>query len=184
MCLSDIALDSVTKEDLCKPIITEAYSTVMNRQWSSFVCLLALSSVVKLPIESYFPITAGKSISKEKIDSLSTMFNCTIYPRETAASISDEKIHISVCINPMDYPRLGKVPATKNHYVPLCEPKDSSNLAGIQHFVLKQVSLGINVNSTEVRKNTPPTEQTPQLPPSTSSLGNSSARSTSSSLSQ
>ena len=34
MCLSDIALNSVTKEDPCKPIITEAYSNAMNCQWS------------------------------------------------------------------------------------------------------------------------------------------------------
>ena len=172
MCLSDNALDSVTKEDHCKPIITEAYSNALNHQWSSFICLLALSSVVKLPIESYFPITP----SEENIDSLSTMFNCTIYPREIAASISNEKIHIYRCaLMPMDYPRLGKVPATKNHYVPLCEPKDSSNLVGIQHFVLKQVSPGINVSSTEVIKNTPPIEQIPTSPSSTSFPGNSPA---------
>ena len=181
MCLSDNALDSVTKEDHCKPIITEAYSNALNHQWSSFICLLALSSVVKLPIESYFPITP----SEENIDSLSTMFNCTIYPREAAASISNEKIHMYRCaLMPMDYPRLGKVPATKNHYVPLCEPKDSSNLVGIQHFVLKQVSPGINVSSTEVIKNTPPIEQIPTSPSSTSFPGNSSAPSTSTSWPQ
>ncbi|XP_028419094.1 uncharacterized protein LOC114544742 [Dendronephthya gigantea] len=88
MCLSDIALGSVTKEDPCAPILTEAYSNAMNHQWSSFICLLSLSSVVKRPIESYFPITPNE----EKIDSLSTMFNCTIYPREIATSISDQKI--------------------------------------------------------------------------------------------
>ena len=82
---------------------------------------------------------------------------------------------------PMDYPRLGKVPATKNHYVPLCEPKDGSNLVGIQHFVLKQVFPGINVSSRGVRKNTTPTKQIPPSPSSTRSLGNSSAPSTSSS---
>ena len=81
MCLSDIALNSVTKEDHCKPIITEAYSNAMNHQWSSFVCLLALSSVVKLQIESYFPITHSESTLKENIDSLSTMFTA-LYPQE------------------------------------------------------------------------------------------------------
>ena len=38
-CLSDIAQNSVRKEDPCKRIITEAYSNAMNRQWSSFVRL-------------------------------------------------------------------------------------------------------------------------------------------------
>ena len=78
-CLSDIALNSVTKEDHSKPIIAEAYSNTMNHQWSSFVCLLTLSSEVKVPIESYFPVTRTESISKEKIESLSTLFNGTIY---------------------------------------------------------------------------------------------------------
>ena len=171
MCLSDIALDSVTKEDLCAPIFAEAYSNAMNHQWSSFICLLSLSSVVKRPIESYFPIPP----SEEKIDSLSTMFNCTIYPRETAASISDQKIHILRCaLMPMNYSKLAKVPATKNHYVALCEAKDSSiKMVGVQHFVMKQVSPGINVGSTEVRKITPPIKQTP--PPLSSTVGTSSA---------
>ena len=142
MCLSDNALDSVTKEDHCKPIITESYSNALNHQWSSFICLLALSSVVKLPIESYFPITP----SEENIDSLSTMFKLHYIPKEKQQhQFQMRKIHIYRCaLMPMDYPRLGKVPATKNHYVPLCEPKDSSNLVGIQHFVLKHVSPGIN----------------------------------------
>ena len=66
----------------------------MKRQWSSLVCLLALSSEVKVPTESYFPITPTESTSKEKIESLSAWFNYTIYPRETVASISDDKIHV------------------------------------------------------------------------------------------
>ena len=106
LCLSDIALNSITKEDPCKPIITEAYSNAMNHQWSSFVCHLALSSVVKLLIDSYFPITPTESTTKDKIESLSTLFNCTIYPRETTASISDEKIHIfGWALMPMNYPK-------------------------------------------------------------------------------
>ena len=74
----------------------------------------------------------------------------------------------------MNYSKLGKVPATKNHYVALCEAKDSSSkMVGVQHFVMKQVSPGINVGSTEVRKITPPTKQTP--PPLSSTVGTSSA---------
>jgi hypothetical protein len=46
-------------------------------------------------------------------------------------------------------------------------------MVGVQHFVMKQVSPGINVGSTEVRKITPPTKQTP--PPLSSTVGTSSA---------
>ena len=42
----------------------------------------------------------------------------------------------------------------------------------IQHFFLKQVFPGINVSSTQARKNTLPTDQT--SPSLTSSVGNSS----------
>ncbi|XP_028413710.1 52 kDa repressor of the inhibitor of the protein kinase-like [Dendronephthya gigantea] len=172
MCLSDIALGSVTKEDPCAPILTEAYSNAMNHQWSSFICLLSLSSVVKRPIESYFPITPNE----EKIDSLSTMFNCTIYPREIATSISDQKIHLFRCaLMPMDYSKLGKVPATKNHYVALCEAKESSSKVGVRHFVMKKVSPGINISSTQVRNVTPPTKQTPPPLCSTVPVATSSA---------
>jgi hypothetical protein len=70
----------------------------------------------------------------------------------------------------MNYPKLGKVPETKNHYVALCEAKySSSKMVGVQHFVMKQVSPGINVSLTEVRKITPPTTQTPPVLSSTSS---------------
>ena len=67
MCLSDIALNSFAKEDLSKSVIAEAYSNALNRQWSSFLCLLALSSAVKLPVEAYFQHPKMKPQERRKI---------------------------------------------------------------------------------------------------------------------
>ena len=67
MCLSDIALNSLAKEDLSKSVIAEAYSNALNRQWSSFLCLLALSSAVKLPVEAYFQYPKMKPQKRRKI---------------------------------------------------------------------------------------------------------------------
>ena len=113
MYLSNIALDSFAKEDLSKSVIAEAYNNALNRQWSSFLCILALSSAVKLPVEAYYPVPADE----EKKDSLSTMFNCTIYPRVTAGlKPSDARIYLFQCaLMPIDYSMVNKVPNYKNH---------------------------------------------------------------------
>ena len=68
MCLSDIALNSLAKEGLSKSVIAEAYSNnALNRQWSSFLCLLALSSAVKLLVEAYFQHPKMKPQKRRKI---------------------------------------------------------------------------------------------------------------------
>ena len=56
MCLSDAALDGFRKEDPNSAILAEAVNNAHNHQFSSFLCLLSLSSVVNLPIESYYPV--------------------------------------------------------------------------------------------------------------------------------
>ena len=56
MCLSAIALASFKKDDLAKSVMAEAYNNSVDHQWSSFFGLPELSSVLKLPVESYFPI--------------------------------------------------------------------------------------------------------------------------------
>jgi hypothetical protein len=74
MCLSDIALNALRKDDPSTAVIVigeEAFSSSINHQSSSFLCLLSLSSVLKLAIESYFPTPVNSSTSK---DSLSLMF--------------------------------------------------------------------------------------------------------------
>ena len=67
MCLSDIVLNSLAKEDLSKSVIAEAYSNALNCQWSSFLCLLALSSAVKLLVEAYFQYPKMKPQKRRKI---------------------------------------------------------------------------------------------------------------------
>ena len=124
MCLSDAALDAFRKEDPGSAIFAEAVNNAHNRNFSSFLCLLSLSSVLKLPIESYYPIGDDSSM-----DSLSVMFNCTIYPREWSTTDDEEaaKIHIFRCaILPLDYLENRVIPEAKNHYVSLCKPEPSS----------------------------------------------------------
>ena len=143
MCLSDIALDSFAKEDPSKSVVAEAYNNALNRQWSSFLCILALSSAVKRPVEAYYPVSADE----EKKDSLSTMFNCTIYPRVTAGlKPSDERIHLFRCaLMPIDYSVVNKVPENRNHYVALCKPKDNTNdPKSIRHFFVMPVVPGFD----------------------------------------
>lgn len=138
MCISDAALDSFNKEDLTSSILAEAVNNAQNHQFSSFICMLALSSVMKLPIESYYPI--GKSM-----DSLSRMFNCTIYPREwsTTPDLQTDRLHIFRCaVLLIDYVKTREIPRVKNHYVALCNVKPSS-------------SVGSNVNELYI---------TPELP--------------------
>ena len=115
MCLSDIVLGSFAKEDPSKSVMAEAYNNALNRQWSSFLCILALSSAVKRPVEACYPVSADK----EKKDSLSTMFNCTIYPRVTAGlKPSDERIHLFWCaLMPIDYSMVNKVPENRTAMV-------------------------------------------------------------------
>ena len=74
MYLYEAALDGLRKEDPNSAIVAEAVNNAHDHQFSSFLCLLSLSSVVNLPIESYYP--AGPDNSK---DSLPCMFNCLTY---------------------------------------------------------------------------------------------------------
>ena len=67
MCLSDIALNLLAKDDLSKFVIAEAYSNALNRQWSSFLCLLTLSSAVKFLVEAYFQYPKMKPEKRRKI---------------------------------------------------------------------------------------------------------------------
>ena len=65
-----LILTCYTKDDPSESARIEAYNTSVNRQWSSLLCVLGLSSVLRLPIESYFPIPANDS---GEMDSLSTI---------------------------------------------------------------------------------------------------------------
>ena len=94
-------------------------------------------------MEAYYPVSADE----EKKDSLSTMFNCTIYPRVTAGlKPSDERINLFRCaLMPIDYSVVNKVPENRNHYVALCKPKDNTNdPKSIPHFFVMPVVPGFD----------------------------------------
>ena len=87
--------------------------------------MLALSSVLQLPIESYIPIAAESGTS-----SLSCMFNCTILPRQIRKWFL-EKLHIFRCASiPFDYLQKPIIPSKKNHYVALCKSHAQSSDQG------------------------------------------------------
>ena len=53
ICLSDVALEISRKEDPCSSIMAEVVYNAHDHQYSSFLCMLALSSVLKFPIECF-----------------------------------------------------------------------------------------------------------------------------------
>jgi hypothetical protein len=58
MCLSDIALNALQKDDPSTAVIgEEAFNNSINHQWSSFLCLLSLSSVLKERKKPLFVLT-------------------------------------------------------------------------------------------------------------------------------
>ena len=125
MCLSDAALDCMKQGEEKLAVIAEAKLNAKNFQFSSFLCMLALSSVLQLPIESYIPIAAESGTS-----SLSCMFNCTILPRQIRKWFL-EKLHIFRCASiPFDYLQKPIIPSKKNHYVALCKSHAQSSDQG------------------------------------------------------
>ena len=142
MCLSNNALEYLTKDDPIKAVVAEAYINAHNCQFSSFLCLMALSSSIKLPIESYYPISKDSqpndTNTKKDKDTLSSMFNCTVYPREASANNSqNEKIHLFRCAAlPLNYLVTAAIPERKNHYVALCQAKENTSLSP-ENFLIK-----------------------------------------------
>ena len=79
MRLSDTSLTAFEKDGHYAVVIAEANVNAQNHAFSSFMCMLALSSVTGCPIESYFPIS-DDHVSQEEWDYLQKMFNCCINP--------------------------------------------------------------------------------------------------------
>ena len=112
--LSFFATDSCSEGNNISAIEIEAMETAKNCRYSSFACILALSSVIQQPIESYFPIK-----NPSNLDSYERLCNCTIIPREYNIP-STNKVHIfHAAAAPVDFLFSSKVPEEKNHYVPL-----------------------------------------------------------------
>ena len=61
----------------------EALENCQDMRWSPFVCLMALSSVISLPIHSFYPETGGVHAGRLAV----CLFNGTIYPRMHNSSL-------------------------------------------------------------------------------------------------
>ena len=98
-----------------------------NHTYSSFLSVLALSSVIGRQIQSYYPLQCDTSP-----DIYETMFNCTVIPRiseilEETPSKHDSSIYIFRCASmPIDYILTTGLSSTKDHLVSLM-PTDTKD---------------------------------------------------------
>ena len=90
--LSYKAADLLEKGNRLPAVYEEGQYIARNFRFSSFLCLLAMSSVIGLPIEAYYPIDAEKL----QLNSYESLFNCTLNPRITQSALN-KKIHIFCC---------------------------------------------------------------------------------------
>ena len=72
--LSENAFNVFDKTNISLSIQTEAESNLVNCRWSSFLCVLALSSVIGRPINCHYP-----SVGEKKYHNL---FNCLVQPKK------------------------------------------------------------------------------------------------------
>ena len=107
--MSDTSLTAFEKDGHYAAVIAEANANAQNHAFSSFVCVLALSSVIGCPIEFYFPISDDHVSQQEwdslqqEWDSLQKMFNCCIDPRQIC-NMESEKSNIFRCAAmPLNY---------------------------------------------------------------------------------
>ena len=115
--LSFKAADLFEKDNHLPSVYREALHIAKNFRFSSFLCVLAVSSVIGLPIETYFPTNGNDEILQP--NSCESLFNCTVYPRISKSTIH-ERIHIFRCASlPVEFLKTQKFPEAKNHYVPL-----------------------------------------------------------------
>ena len=121
-CVTEFALKSLQKEIHDSIAVAEASNVAKDFSFSSFLSMLALSSVIEKPIESYYPVRTidGDSETEvEKRNGKEILFNNTIIPRNFSSETAAE-IHIFCCAPaPIDFLQTRKVPETKNHFVPL-----------------------------------------------------------------
>ena len=125
MSISDAALDASEGKNHVQAVCFEASRIAKDYQSATFVCELALASVIGRPIEAYYPVRKdGDDLERETCqrNGLEIMFNSTILPREECL-IGQSKLHILRCASvPLDYLKTGTVPDTKDHFVPLMPP--------------------------------------------------------------
>lgn len=79
-CLSFKAIDSSSLGNQNSAIYKEAENNVIDHTFSSFLCMLSLSSVIEMPIEAYFQITDDENFANDKLTLCELFFNGCIYP--------------------------------------------------------------------------------------------------------
>ena len=117
--LSFQALDSSSFGDPISAVYKEAEYNVTSNTFSSFLCLLALSTVTRQPIESYFPMANDEFLSEDKRTSHELIFNGCIFPRANSKSCVYKIHHFRCAAAPIQYLYENAIPEKKNHYVPL-----------------------------------------------------------------
>ena len=112
--LKNLLLCSVSQECLDSGLMTEelvkkeALLNCHDKKWSSFLCILGLSSVIGKNIQTYYP-DSGEIRHK-------LMFNALINPRNPVKLCSDVPVHILFCHEGIVKPGEKFHP---NHFVPL-----------------------------------------------------------------
>ena len=99
MSVSDAALDASKVIDRIHALCFEVSRITKDYQHATFICELALTSVIGRPIEVYYPIRKADGDMEREIsqrNSLEIMFNCTIHPKKATFS-EDSKVHIFRC---------------------------------------------------------------------------------------
>ncbi len=126
-CASGPAIEAFENHEHESLAAAEASYVAKDFSFSSFFALLALSSAIEMPIESYFPIRTTGECSELKFENRNSeeiLFNGTVLPRKSPPSKSVE-IHLFGCaLAPVDFIQTRKIPETKNLYVPLLLPDD------------------------------------------------------------
>ncbi|XP_065680971.1 uncharacterized protein LOC101239593 isoform X2 [Hydra vulgaris] len=88
--ISQKAYNSFCKNNKTLSVISESINIATNFSYSSFLTLCALSSVVGIPIESYYPIEKDRKEIEKTVYEI--LFNCTVRPRvEHSLSTSVKK---------------------------------------------------------------------------------------------
>ena len=122
MSISDAALDASKGKDHVHAVCFEASRIAKDYQPATFLCQLALASVIGRPVEAYYPVRKGGGGSEREItqrNGLEIMFNSTILPRQVCLA-DKPKVHLLRCASvPLDYIKTGTIPDTKDHFVPL-----------------------------------------------------------------
>ncbi|XP_065069047.1 uncharacterized protein LOC135694297 isoform X2 [Rhopilema esculentum] len=125
----------------------EALKNCQVKRWSPFICLLALASVIGIPIHSLYPETGGMIAGKYA----AKLFNAIIHPRER---LDDSNSHIHLlwsCFE--DFKRHINPNFKPNHFVPVFVGDnfslDSSNAKSRPSQTLNVAASGVKYGKSK-----------------------------------